>query len=143
MNKKEFLSTLEKRLSILNEDERKDIIDEYKDTISEKVKNGQTEEEAIKDFGNIDELVKELLSAYKLDPDYENKEKSSFDHILNESENAIKKGADKLAGFSKNLYHRFQNSNREINLSLIFEILIKIFLVVLALALLRLPFVLF
>ena len=91
MNKKEFLRVLEKRLSILNEDERKDIIDEYKDTISEKVKNGQTEEEAIKDFGNIDDLVKELLSAYKLDPEYENKEKSSFDHILDEGENVIKK----------------------------------------------------
>ena len=143
MNKKEFLRVLEKRLSILNEDERKDIIDEYKDTISEKVKNGQTEEEAIKDFGDIDDLVKELLSAYKLDPEYENKEKSSFDHILDESESIIKRGADKLAGFSKNLYHRFLNSNREINLSLIFEILIKIFLVVLALALLRLPFILF
>lgn len=143
MNKKEFLRVLEKRLSILNEDERKDIIDEYKDTIREKVKNGQTEEEAIKDFGDIDDLVKELLSAYKLDPEYENKDKSSFDHILDEGENVIKKGADKLAGFSKNLYHRFLNSNREINLSLIFEILIKIFLVVLALALLRLPFILF
>ena len=72
MTKKEFLKILEKRLAILNEDERKDIINEYRDTISEKVKNGQTEEAAIKDFGDIDELVKELLSAYKLDPDYEN-----------------------------------------------------------------------
>lgn len=137
MTKKEFLKILEKRLAILNEDERKDIINEYRDTISEKVKNGQTEEAAIKDFGDIDELVKELLSAYKLDPDYENK--SSFDNILDKSEKGIKKGANKLT----ELYHRFLTTNKEINLTLVFEILIKLFLVVVALALLRLPFVLF
>ena len=38
MNKEEFLQKLEKELSILNNKERQDIIEEYKDTIEEKVK---------------------------------------------------------------------------------------------------------
>ena len=53
MNKEEFLQKLEKELSILNNKERQDIIEEYKDTIEEKVKHGQTEEDAVRDFGNI------------------------------------------------------------------------------------------
>ena len=68
MKKKEFLSILEEKLEVLNKEEREDILNEYKDTISEKVKNGQTEEEAIKDFGDIDDLARELLSAYKINP---------------------------------------------------------------------------
>ena len=38
MNKDKFLKELEKKLSVLNEQERKDIIDEYKSTIEEKIK---------------------------------------------------------------------------------------------------------
>jgi len=55
VNKKEFLDSLEKKLSVLEDNEKQDIIIEYTDTINEKIKQGQTEEEAIKDFGNIDE----------------------------------------------------------------------------------------
>ena len=73
MNKDEFLEELEKKLSILNEKERQDIIDEYKDTISEKIKHGQTEEEAVSDFGDLDELVSEILDAYKINPKYNQK----------------------------------------------------------------------
>lgn len=137
MKKKEFLSILEEKLEVLNKEEREDILNEYKDTISEKVKNGQTEEEAIKDFGDIDDLARELLSAYKINPEYGDKS------ILEEGEHLVKRGADKLASATKDLYHRFESSNKEINLSLVFEILIKIFLVILALAILRLPFMLF
>ena len=81
MNKKEFLDKLEKKLSILDESERKDILDEYKDTISEKVKHGQSEEEAVADFGDVDELVKEILSAYKIDPDFEGKDENTFNKL--------------------------------------------------------------
>lgn len=137
MKKKEFLSTLEEKLQVLNKEERDDILNEYKDTIREKVKNGQTEEEAIKDFGDIDNLVKELLDAYKINPDYNDK------NLLEESEHLIKKGADKLADGAKKMYHRFENSNKDINLSLVFEILIKIFLVIIVVTFLKLPFSLF
>jgi len=66
MNKKEFIRLLEEKLKILEENELKDIINEYKDTIDEKVKHGKSEEEAVSDFGDVDELTKEILKAYKI-----------------------------------------------------------------------------
>lgn len=142
MNKKEFLDKLEKKLSILDESERKDILDEYKDTISEKVKHGQSEEEAVADFGDVDELVKEILSAYKIDPDFEGKDENTFNKLLSDGEDLIKKGADKLAKTSKGLASDFKRTNKEINLSLVFEIVIKIIITIFMIGILRLPFML-
>lgn len=64
MNKSEFLSELKKRISLLEDDEQQDIIDEYSQHIDNKVSKGMTEAEAIEDFGPFDQLVEELLGAY-------------------------------------------------------------------------------
>ena len=138
MSKDEFLKKLEKSLEILNEQERKDIINEYKDTISEKVKNGQTEEEAVKDFGNLDELVSSILDAYKIDPDY-NKE-SQIDKITMEVEKLIKKGADHLTRMTKDFANKIKENDTEVNLNLAFEIIIKIFCTLFILGILTFPF---
>lgn len=140
MNKEKFLKELEKRLSILNEKEKQDIINEYKDTIEEKVKHGQKETEAVKDFGDMDELVGGILSAYKIDPKY-NKE-IDFKKFLNDGENLIKEAADKLASAAREMADNFKN-NQDINLSLVFEILIKVFFTLLIVGLLRIPFAIF
>lgn len=66
MNKEKFLESLRKKLSILEESEIEDIITEYKGYIEEKIKKGTSEEEAVASMGNIDELARELLSAYKI-----------------------------------------------------------------------------
>lgn len=66
MKKKEFLEKLRKKLSILEESEVEDIIEEYGGYIDEKIDSGASEEEAVSSFGSIDELSKELLSAYKV-----------------------------------------------------------------------------
>ena len=57
MLKKEFLKELEDRLQMLNEKERKDMIEEYSQHISMRMESGMKEEEAIDDFGNIDDLI--------------------------------------------------------------------------------------
>ncbi|MFR3346129.1 MAG: DUF1700 domain-containing protein [Anaerobutyricum sp.] len=75
MLKKEFLKELEDRLQMLNEKERKDMIEEYSQHISMRMDSGMKEEEAIDDFGNIDDLIAEILDAYHLDPEYEVKNK--------------------------------------------------------------------
>ena len=62
MNKKKFLKLLEEKLQIFSEEERNDILNEYKDTIEEKVKHGSSEEEAVADFGSIEELSREILA---------------------------------------------------------------------------------
>lgn len=64
MKKTEFLSELKKRISLLEDDEQQDIIDEYSQHIDNKVSKGMTEAEAIEDFGPFDQLVEELLGAY-------------------------------------------------------------------------------
>lgn len=140
MNKDEFLEELEKKLSILNEKERQDIIDEYKDTISEKIKHGQTEEEAVSDFGDLDELVSEILDAYKINPKYNQKEEGAFSKFTLEGEKIIKKGANKLADLTRGFADTIKNNDTEMNLNLAFEIIIKVFFALILLAILTLPF---
>ena len=70
MNKKEFLEALRKALAVLDETEQRDIIDEYEQHIDMKVASGLTEEEAIADFGDFNEMTAELLEAYHVRADY-------------------------------------------------------------------------
>ena len=71
MNKSEFLSELEKRIRVLDKSEIKDILAEYSQHIDMEISNGQTEDEAIKSFGSIEELTSEILVAYHVNPEYE------------------------------------------------------------------------
>lgn len=64
MNKRDFLEELKSFLSILEEKEQKDILDEYSQHIEMKIKTGMSEEEAIKDFGDIRELASDIMEAY-------------------------------------------------------------------------------
>ena len=70
MNKTEFLTLLERRLIMLNNAERDDLISEYAQHIDMKVASGLSEEDAIADFGDPEELIKELLDVYHLNPNY-------------------------------------------------------------------------
>lgn len=70
MDKREFLSALEQSLSVLQEDELRDIISEYEQHIDIKVEKGLTEAEAIADFGSFGELTAEILEAYHVRADY-------------------------------------------------------------------------
>ncbi|MCI9105797.1 MAG: DUF1700 domain-containing protein [Lachnospiraceae bacterium] len=70
MDKKTFIKELEQALSVLQEEELKDIISEYEQHIDMKQERGLTEEEAIADFGSLDELATEILEAYHVRADY-------------------------------------------------------------------------
>lgn len=140
MTKKEFLKRLEERLSILNSSERKDIIDEYKDTINEKIKHGQTENDAINDFGDIDELVEGILSAYKINPEYYQPKENIGEEFIKDGESLIKEYSHKLANFSRNLFDSFKNNTKGLTIELIFEILIKILVFMIIIGILKLPF---
>ena len=133
MNKNSFINKLKKNLKILDEDEVKDIIDEYSETIDEKIKDGKTEEEAIKDFGNVDELCKEILKAYKINPKYTNEE-SKFDF-----NDFIKSSADKLSDFTQSIINEFKKQDN-ISLEYIFEILIKAVVLLFIFAIISIPF---
>lgn len=73
MTKAEFLAYLEKRLQVINQKEREDLLAEYAQHIDMKMASGMSEEEAVKDFGDVHELADELLEAYNINPDYDKK----------------------------------------------------------------------
>lgn len=100
MKKEEFSSRLRKNLSVLEEREIQDIVEEYEQHIDMKIKEGLTEEAAIKDFGELQELTSGILEAYHVKADYNaDKKSTSFEKVREESlkaTNAIGKGAGVL-----------------------------------------------
>lgn len=70
MNKETFLKELSERLQVLNEKERQDVLEEYAQHIDLKIENGQSEEEAVRDFGTPEELCEELLDVYHINAEY-------------------------------------------------------------------------
>lgn len=88
MSKREFLEELKNFLSILEEREQKDILDEYSQHIEMKIKDGMSEEEAIRDFGDIRELASDIMAAYhvKLPQEEEVKEQEPVQFVVEERE---------------------------------------------------------
>lgn len=126
MTKNDFIEKLKRRLSILDKNEIDDILEEYEGYIDEKVKSGSTEKEAIEEFGNFDDLVKDILSAYKID------EESLKDR------NVITDFIDSCV----DLFKRFFNSMKKKSGGDIFKIIIEFIVLLLFIAILKLPVIL-
>lgn len=94
MDKQEFLNGLKKHISILDEGEQRDILDEYTQHIDMKMSRGLSEEEAIHDFGNLEELAAEILEAYHVNPDYGRGPRENFAVSVS---SGIKSGFCKMA----------------------------------------------
>ncbi len=122
MNKEAFLKKLRKRLNVLEDSEIEDIVSEYEGYIDEKVSLGLTEEEAVKELGDFEEIVNDLLSAYKLKG---NNEENYFNNIFNKLGNFIDKFMDSLN----------DKSGRDI-----IRILIEIILILFLICILKIPF---
>ena len=90
----------------------------------------------------LDELVSEILDAYKINPEYNQKE-SNFGKFTQKGENLIKKGASKLADMTRDFANNIKDNDTEMNLNLAFEIIIKIFFTLIILAILTVPFRIF
>lgn len=73
MNKEKFLMELKGYLSILENQEQEDILAEYAQHIDMKMRKGLSEEEAIRDFGSMQELAAEILEAYHVKPEFRRK----------------------------------------------------------------------
>ena len=71
MNKSEFLNDLKKYLTILEDREQEYILEEYGQHIDMKLSTGLSEEEAIRDFGSVEELAAQILEAYHVKPEYQ------------------------------------------------------------------------
>lgn len=73
MNKEKFLTELREYLSILENQEQEDILAEYAQHIDMKMQKGLSEEEAIRDFGSMEELASQILEAYHVKPEFRKK----------------------------------------------------------------------
>ncbi len=73
MSKQQFLDTLRKKLNILKETEIDDVLLEYEQHINDEIAAGKTEDQAVKNFGDVDELAREILDAYQLRTEPKNK----------------------------------------------------------------------
>lgn len=93
MTKQEFLTRLKSKLSVLSTEEVNELLDEYSEYIQNKISEGKSEQEAVSDFGNVDELAREILKAYKIDDQYTQKEdlSSQITNLLNEIASALTK----------------------------------------------------
>lgn len=70
MNKEKFLAELREYLSVLENQEQDDICAEYAQHIDMKIQKGLSEEEAIRDFGPVEQLAAEILEAYHVNPEF-------------------------------------------------------------------------
>lgn len=106
MTKTEFLEYLEKRLHVLKDKEREDILSEYAQHIELKMQSGLSEEDAIHDFGGLEELAAEILDAYNVNPDYDKRQfpmnggsiKKGFTRFKTRAGSLWRRGVSHVAG---------------------------------------------
>lgn len=101
-NKESFLKELQARISVLEEAEQQDILAEYAQHIDLRAAGGLTEEEAIRDFGDLDQLTAEILSAYHVRPGYQQSGEKKRLSLPNPWP-AVRRGAARAGGFLRRL----------------------------------------
>lgn len=67
MNKEEFITLLEDKLYYLVDNVKKEEISKYEQVIDNYINMGQSEENAVASFGNVDDLVKAIYLSHGLD----------------------------------------------------------------------------
>lgn len=97
---------MNQKLSLINDKEREDILLEYGTYIDDKIANGVSEEEAVAGFGDVDELAKEILSAYKINTDSMDPLSSKADKTIDKVYAKMEELFSKLGDFSMNqIFH--------------------------------------
>ena len=114
MNKSDFLSALQRRIRILTESEQTDILAEYAQHIDLRMRNGLSEEEAIQDFGDLNQLAAEILEAYHVDSSHLTQPAAPKPSPLSNMGSTVRSGAHRVGGFFRSLgqriaqaFHRF------------------------------------
>ena len=117
MLKKEFLDILGQKLSLVNDKEKEDILLEYGTYIDDKVASGVSEEEAVAGFGDVDQLAKDILSAYKINTD-------SMDPFSNKADKTI----DKIYAKLEELFSKIGNFSMNEIFHIVFDAIILVLL---------------
>lgn len=120
MNKHNFEIYLRENLAILKDSEVNEIISEYLQHIEMKQADGISEEAAIKDFGDLDDLVSEILDAYKI-----NTSKDKYEDLGNTIKNGLNKGLNFINKITSSLMNR---SGRQM-FSLVVEFIVVLLII--------------
>lgn len=102
MNKTEFMKKLAGLLKVLQEDEIRDILNEYEQHIDMKMENGLSEQEAIEDFGSVEELAADILAAYHVRTDNKKEAGKGFG-VIGKVTNGSKKACSNAGGMLKRM----------------------------------------
>ncbi len=127
MNKEEFINKLRKKLNILEKNEIEDIVEEYEGYIEEKINSGMSETDAVKALGDIDEITKDLLSAYKIKDNYSN---NRGINLINNFTDAVMDGIDSFIAIFRH------KSSREVA-----KIIVEIIMLFIIISICRIPFI--
>ena len=130
MTKKEFLEKLEHKLHLLKRDEIQDILDEYSGYIDNKLQEGKTEDEAVADFGNLDDLAREILSAYKIDAKYT---RDSSRDIIDNVVNVMTQGIDSAVSY-------FTQHFNDLSMEAVIRLIALILIALVVVGLMKIPF---
>lgn len=107
MNKDKFLTELREYLSILEKQEQEDILEEYAQHIDMKMQKGLSEEDAIGDFGSVEQLAAEILETYHVNPEFRGQAKNAMTRAICSIRNAFRRLGRKCCAFGKWLWKPF------------------------------------
>lgn len=130
MTKKEFLDRLEHKLRVLSKEEIQDILNEYSGYLDNKIQEGKSEEDAVKDFGNLNDLASDILSAYKLNDNYT---KDKVGGIIDNLVDVIMHAADSMTTF-------FKEKAPQMSVEDIVRLIIYVIIGLVLIAILKIPF---
>ena len=83
MNKKEFIDKLTEKLSNLKLSEREEAISYYSEMIDDFIENGKSEKEAVKELGEINDIVNKIIENQESISKSENNQKErNISHII-------------------------------------------------------------
>ncbi len=132
MKKKTFLTKLNLKLDVIEEQARTKILKEIEKEIDDLIKKGKEEKEAVKAVGSINELTEKILKEHKISAKYYRKKGSNNSKRDNKFEDFI--------DFIVLRVENFVNKITKQDSQKIIEIVIYILLLILAFFLLKIPF---
>jgi hypothetical protein len=130
MSKEKFIIELRKRLSLLEVEERDNIIEEYLSYVNQKIYEGISEEEAIEQLGDVNKIAEKILKSHKISDkyiklfigkekvideinDFVNKLTDVSSAVFSKIESSISDFARTTGHFAKNIYKESKKFGEE------------------------------
>ncbi len=136
MNK--FCQTLESNLALLEEQERKKVVNRYRHQIEELVSSGKSEKEAIQSLGTVSSITKKVYAEYHINAKYYSSKKESRPRL----EDYLHRCAEFLADAFDSFVQHIASASQEHSLVSFFEVILKVVVWFFLVLLSKIPFIL-